>query len=39
MRQAANATGNENTQPAAEPDRVVEVAEDSNGSTGPTEKR
>ena len=35
MRQAANATGNKNSQPAAEPDRVVEVAEDSNGSTGP----
>ena len=39
MTQAANGTGNENSQPAAEPERVVEVAEDSNGSTGPTEKK
>ena len=39
MRQASNGTGNENSQPAAEPERVVEVAEDSNGSTGPTEKK
>ena len=39
MRQAANGTGNENSQPVAEPERVVEVAEDSNGSTGPTEKK
>ena len=30
---------NENSQPAAEPDRVVEVAEESNGSTGSTEKK
>ena len=39
MRQANNGTGNENSQPAAEPDRVVEVAEESNGSTGSTEKK
>ena len=39
MRQPSNATGNENSQPAAAPDRVVEVAEDSNGSTGSTEKK
>ena len=39
MRQASNGTGNENSQPAAEPDRVVEVAEKSNGSTGSTEKK
>ena len=37
MRQAANenGTGNENTQPTPEADRVVEVGEDSNSSTGP----
>ena len=39
MRQVSNGTGNENSQPAAEPDRVVEVAEESNGSTGSTEKK
>ena len=37
MRQSANenGTGNENTQPTPEADRVVEVGEDSNSSTGP----
>ena len=37
MRQAANenGTGNENTQPTPEADRVVEVGEDSNSSTWP----
>ena len=37
MRQAANdnGTGNENTQPTPEANRVVEVGEDSNSSTGP----
>ena len=39
MKSATGANGKENTQPTGDSECVVEIGDDSNGSTAPTDKK